>query len=142
MARSVKRDPLLTCFTLCDRVYHDEISRKWGAMGLYNSLTADTVPMGVLEMWFFCRIADAPREIAMKGSIVSPSGLVIAECTKHFSRTDTQQGGIPGVDGWWEIGGRFKEVMFTAYGRYSVEMAVNGVTLGETALYIVKPPKE
>ncbi len=142
MGRQVKRDPIMTVFSLCDRMLRDDISKKWCAIGLYNSLMAESFPVGFHELWFFCRLADAPDTIDMKGSIVSPSGLVISMCNKRFEISVLPPEASPGLaKEWFEIGGRFKEIVFPEAGVYTVEMEVNGALLGTSSLHLVKAPE-
>jgi len=136
---AIKRDPILTCFFLCDRVIRDDITKKWGAIGLFNALVADSFPVGYFEMWFFCRFADAPAEIDMRNSITDPDGKVIAECSRHFSIGSLPEAGSIGAGrGWWEIGGRFKDIVFQRPGQYRVHVNINQIELGDSALYLAQ----
>jgi hypothetical protein len=132
-------DPMLTTLFLADRMIRDQLTQKWGALGLHCGFAVpegQPFPVVVPEVGFFMRVADAPDRVALYGQIISPSGVVVQTSAWSFDRAERPEGGPPGLGRWWEIGGRFKDVALTQRGRYSVEMSMNGTTLGETAMYV------
>lgn len=133
-------DPILTCLFIADSLVHDSIKNMWGAIGLHNCIRGPGFPLGMESLWWFARVADAPPQIDLRATLVHPNGAIISTKEQHFSLPDIPLAHAGGVDGWWEIGGRFREVLFPGPGRYSVGFAINGRVLGETALNVLFVP--
>ena len=130
-----KRDPILTTFFLADRLLHDGIRNQWSAIGIANVWRTEEFPMCLPELWFFARVADAPRKINMRASVVNSEGMVIATQERPFELQDTPQAHSGGLDGWWEVGGVIRQVIFTRPGVYQAEFAINGEVLGSTTIH-------
>lgn len=138
MAKTSAHDPILTTFFLCDQVIRDDIAKKWGAIGLFNTLFAQGFPITFDRMAFFARIADAPDVVAFSVAVYSPNGILLAEQKREFDRSERPEGAL--LSTWWEVGGYVHTPTFSAPGVYRVVCSVGGRELGELSLHLKPVP--
>jgi hypothetical protein len=114
--------PVCVAIVLCNDCIEDKRTNNKTLIGLFNAITAQSMPVMHSRMVVMASITNASKTLAMVLSIRSPSGEESAHIEAPFPATDP----LAAYDIVFELNG----VVLTEPGTYNVDLLCDGAYLG------------